>query len=487
MLSRYTVPMSDPHETLRQTLTPLLDQTVDAALDYLSASNTRSVAATTPLATLRQRLDLPLANDPIDPEQVIDDLITGVEGGLHDSTGPRFFGWVIGGSLPAALAADWLTSTWDQNAGLYATSPASAVVEETAGRWLKELLHLPAEASFSFTTGCQMAHINTLTVARHAVLARHGWNVPQQGLFGAPPIRVLTSTERHETTMRALRFLGIGEQNIHALPVDDAGRLIPSALQSALEAEPSRPTIVVLQAGDVNIGAFDDFTTLIPLARAHHAWVHIDGAMGLWANATPRLQHLLLGVEQADSWATDGHKWLNVPYDSGYAFVADATIHRAALAQGDAPYLTNSTAARDQLPYNLEFSRRARAYPTYAAIRQLGRSGIADLIDRCCRHCHTLTTRIGALPHAQLLAEPIINQGLVRFLSPTPNATEADHNAFTDQTIAAINHSGEAFFGPTTWRGKRAMRISVSNWQTTDHDIDRVVAAIAKILQSSAA
>jgi len=476
--------MSDLTPDLRRTLTPLLDQTVDAALDYLT-TDTRSVAATTPLATLRSRLDLPLADTPTPPEQVIDDLVNGVEGGLHDTTGPRFFGWVIGGSLPAALAADWLTSTWDQNAALYVCSPASAVVEETAGRYLKELLHLPKTASFAFVTGCQMAHITALTVARHAVLARQGWNVPQQGLFGAPAIRVLTSTERHETSLRAVRFLGIGQQNIHELPVDHSGRLTFSALQSALQQEPNRPTIVILQAGDLNIGAFDDFASLIPLAHAHHSWVHVDGAMGLWAAASPSLRHLLRGAEHADSWATDGHKWLNVPYDSGYAFIADPEAHRAALAMGNASYVTHAAEARDQMHYNLEWSRRARAFPTYAAIRQLGRTGIADLIDRCCRHCHTLTTRIGALPNAETLAIPQINQGLVRFKSPKPNAIEADHDTFTDQTIAAINASGEAFFGGTTWRGQRAMRISVSNWQTTDADIDLTVTAIAKILQSA--
>ena len=462
-------------------LAPLLQQTLDAALSYLTADD--SVAATATLEELRSRLCLPLNTDPIDPEAVLSDLLRGVDGGITRSTGGRFFGWVIGGTLPAALSADWLTSTWDQNAGVYACSPAAAVIEEACGRWLKDLLHLPADASFALTTGCQAAHITALAAARHAVLARQGWNVARQGLAGAPAIRILTSTERHGTLLRAVRLLGMGEDQIITLPTDAEGRLSLSTLEASLQSAPEAPTIVVLQAGDLNIGAFDDFAALIPLAHAYHAWVHIDGAFGLWAAASPRLQHLIHGAELADSWATDGHKWLNVPYDCGYAFVANRSAHHASFALNSS-YVEHSSNVREQIDWNIEWSRRGRGFSTWAALRSLGRTGVADLIERTCHFAKDLATRIGALPHAELLYPTIaLNQAIVRYLDPKPDATEADHDAFTERIVAAIVASGEAYFTNTTWRGKRAMRISVSCHQTTPEDVDRTVAAVAKVLQ----
>ena len=451
------------------------------AVAHLSPDKISSVAAVTDLDTLRSRLDLPLSEGGMEPVRVIDELVEGVRGGIIDSAGGRFFGWVIGGSLPAALAADWMTSTWDQNAGLYACSPAAAVVEETAGRWLKELLHLPAGASFALVTGCQMAHATCLAAARHAVLARVGWDVEQDGLSGAPPIRILTGTEKHATVLRAVRLLGMGERCITALPVDANGGLVKEALAAALK-ESSGPTIVVLQAGDVNTGAFDGFAELVPLAKEHGAWVHIDGAFGLWAAASPKLRHLVRGVELADSWATDGHKWLNVPYDCGYAFVVDTAAHRASMSQ-KAAYLTHVAEARDQLDWNPEFSRRGRGFATYAAIRQLGRSGVAELVERCCAHAHALVTRMGALPGAEMVWEPVINQGLVRFLDPAGE----DHDAFTEQVMADILATGEAFFSGTTWRGRRTMRVSVSNWQTSEADVERVVRCVAGVLERARA
>jgi glutamate/tyrosine decarboxylase-like PLP-dependent enzyme len=474
--------MEDNRPTLRSTLTLALDH----ALDHLSPQDTRSVAATSTLAELRQRIDLPLNEHSMDPGKVLDELVSSVEGGITDSAGGRFFGWVIGGSLPAALAADWLTSAWDQNAGLYACSPAASVVEETAGRWLKEIFCLPPSASFAFVTGAQMAHVTALAAARHALLARNGWDVEQNGLSGSPAIRILTSTEKHGTLVRAVRLLGLGEKHITTLQADSNGRLLEDALEQALEATPSTPTIVVLQAGDVNIGAFDDFARLIPLAKKYGAWVHVDGAFGLWAAATPRFKHLLEGVEKADSWITDGHKWLNVPFDCGYAFVADRAAHRASFAY-HAAYLTHETEARDQLDWNPEHSRRARGFATYAAIRQLGTSGIAELIERTCAHAHALVIRIGSLPQAQMLWEPQINQGLVRFLHPGKNATEQDHDAFTDHIMAEILKSGEAFFTGTTWRNRRAMRVSVSNWQTSAADVERVCQCVSRVLQKASA
>ena len=448
------------------------------ALEHLAPRHDLPVAPSVSLEDIRQRLDVPLGDAGTDASAVVDELVKAVEGGIARTTSGRFFGWVIGGALPAALAADWMTSTWDQNAAMYAASPAAAVIEEIAGRWLKELLNIPASASFAFVTGCQMAHVTCLAVARHALLAARGWDVSHEGLSGAPAIRVLTSTEKHGTTSRAVRFLGLGERHIEELPVDHEGRLIAAALLAALAREPERPTIVVLQAGDLNIGAFDDFATLIPLAKKHGAWVHIDGAFGLWAAASPQHRHLLVGAELADSWATDGHKWLNVPYDSGYAFVADSAAHRATMSQ-HASYITHAAEARDQIDWTPEFSRRARGFATYAALRQLGRVGVSELVARCCEHAAALVSRIGALPGAETLWPAQINQGLVRFLDPKG----ADHDACTDRVIAAILASGEALFSGTTWRGRRAMRVSVSNWQTSDEDVERVVGCIAKILE----
>jgi glutamate/tyrosine decarboxylase-like PLP-dependent enzyme len=444
-----------------------LHRALEHSLNYLDSLNTSSVAATIDVHTLRDRLNKPLQNEGIPSDQVIDELVAGVDGGLLGCAGGRFFGWVIGGALPSALAADWLTAVWDQNAAIYACSPAAAVVEEIAGAWLKDLLRIPSTASFALVTGCQAAHVIGLAAARHRLLANAGWNVEDRGLSGSPRIRILTGEHVHGTLERAVRLIGLGSANINHLPLDPNGRLSVKALEDALTTD---PTIVVLQAGDLNMGAFDDFEHLIPLAHKHGAWVHIDGAFGLWTAASPNLRHLMQGAEAADSWATDGHKWLNVPYDSGYAFVADPAAHRASLSY-DAPYITHKEDARDQMNWNPEWSRRARGFPTYAAIRELGREGIADLIDRCCRHAKALVNGIGSLPGAEVLWESEINQGLVKF---------GDR---TDEVIAAIQRTGEAFFGGTTWRGQRAMRISVCNWQTTEKDVERAIAAADRALR----
>ena len=458
-------------------LQPLLQSVLDHTLIYRSPEKLTPVGARATLHELRVRLGVPLSDEGAEAGGIVDELVAAVDGGLHNISSGRFYGWVNGGSLPAALAADWLTSAWDQNAGMFAVSPAAAVVEEVAGEWLKELLGLPQSASFGFVTGCQMSHATCLAAARHAVLKRKGWDVEQEGLTGAPKIRILTSTEVHSSTLRAIRLLGMGVKCIVELEVDGEGRLLASALERELAREPERPTIVVLQAGDLNIGAFDDFETLVPIAHRYSAWVHVDGAFGLWAAASPKLRHFMKGAEMADSWSTDGHKWLNVPYDCGYAFVADRASHRGSMAQ-KAAYLTEGGEARDPLDWNPEFSRRARGFATYAAIRQLGRNGTAAMVERCCDHAHALATRIGALPGAELLWEPRINQGLVRFLDPAGR----DHDARTMAVIAAIAADGEAFFTGTTWRGMKAMRVSVSNWQTSAEDVDAVVRSVAKVL-----
>jgi len=456
------------------------------ALAHVDRIRERPVDATASDDDLRRRIDIPFTDAGIAAEQVIDELAAACEGGIIGSAGPRFFGFVIGGSLPAALAADWMTSAWDQNAGLYVIGPAASIVEEVAGTWLKDLFGLPAEASFAFVTGCQMAHVTCLAAARHQVLERAGWNVERDGLNGAPAIRILTSTEQHATVPRAARLLGMGTGCIDTLPCDDEGRLRADALEAALKERADKPAIVVLQAGDLNRGAFDDFRTLIPLAHKYGAWVHLDGAFGLWCAASPKHRHLLAGADAADSWSADGHKWLNVPYDCGYAFVRDPASHYA--SQGvHSSYLVQGAGARDQVDWTPEFSRRARGFATYAALRQLGREGVAEMIDRCCAIAKQLVERIGALPGATALCEPLINQGMARFFDPRPDATEADHDHFTDEVIVAIRATGEAFFTPTSWHGMRAMRISVSNWQTGTGDVEPVVACVARVLQAKRA
>jgi glutamate/tyrosine decarboxylase-like PLP-dependent enzyme len=369
---------------------------------------------------------------------------------------------------------------------LYATSPAAAVVEEVAGSWLKGILGLPTTASFALVSGCQLAHATCLAAARHALLTERGWNLEERGMFGAPLIRVYCSDLQHGSFERALRLLGFGRAQVRSLPANSLGQIQPEALEAALADAPSEPAVVLLQAGEINTGAFDDFQRVIPLAKRYDAWVHIDGAFGLWAATSRTYAHLTEGMELADSWATDGHKWLNVPFDCGYAFVRNAEAHRAAMSSS-APYLTHAVDARDPMDWNPEWSRRARGFSTYAALRELGKTGVAELIERCCKHAHALVTRIGNLPGAEVVWEPVLNQGLLRFLDTNPGASEEDRDRRTNEVIAAIVTKGEVFFGGTTWRGRRAMRVSVCNWRTTEEDVNRAVASIAQVLRQGKA
>jgi glutamate/tyrosine decarboxylase-like PLP-dependent enzyme len=461
---------------------PALERALSHSLAHLESLERSPVAADASLQTLRERLMKPLNSERIPAGQVIDELVADTAGGIMGSAGGRFFGWVIGGSLPAALAADWLTSAWDQNAASYACGPAEAVIEEACGDWLKDLLGLPAHASFALTSGCQMAHVTALAAARNALLAKRSWQVERDGLFGAPKIRILSGDQFHGSITRAVRLLGMGTDAVRGLRTNPAGQLDAATLEHALQNVPDTPTIVLLQAGDLNIGAYDCFADLIPLAHRYNAWVHVDGAFGLWANVSARYKHFLAGVERADSWATDGHKWLNVPYDSGFAFVAHPEPHRNAMSY-EASYISHNDQVREQKDWNPDWSRRGRGVATYAALRQLGRNGLADMIDGCCDAAHSLATGIAALPGAELVWEPRINQGLVRFRDSRPEATESDHDEWTDAVTRAVLASGEALFSNTTWRGKRCMRVSVCNWQTNAQDVARAVAAVARVLR----
>jgi glutamate/tyrosine decarboxylase-like PLP-dependent enzyme len=391
---------------------------------------------------------------------------------------------VVGGGVPAALAADWLTSAWDQNAGLYALSPAASVVEEVAGRWLIELFGLPEGSSVGFVTGATMATFTGLAAGRHAVLARAGWNVEQDGYVGAPAIAVVTGDEAHVTVFASLQMLGLGRARVHRVAADDQGRMRPDALRATL-ATLEGPILVAAQAGNVNTGAFDPLDEIVPIVREQpNAWLHVDGAFGLWAAAAPSLRGRVAGLDGADSWTTDAHKWLNVPYDSGIVICRDAEAHHAAMTLGASYYVETAGAERD--PYNWvpESSRRARAFPIYAALQSLGRSGLAEMLERNCALARRMATRLAASDGVTILNDVVLNQVLVRFAPPSGSSPaadpEAEADAFTRRVIAGIQADGTCWAGATTWHGKVAMRISVSNWSTTEHDADVSVDAMLR-------
>jgi glutamate/tyrosine decarboxylase-like PLP-dependent enzyme len=455
--------MSDAH---------ILELAAAHAVRYLEGLDSRPIATTTTIEGLRKSLGKPLPQSGLAPETVIDELVRDTEGGILASGNARFFGWVIGGTLPVSLAADWLTAAWDQNGASNLTSPAEAVVEEVCGEWLKELLGIPTSASFGFVTGCQMAHTTALAAARHKLLADRGWDVEAKGLAGAPPLTILTTRNRHESIIRSVRFLGIGSDAIEYLPTDNRGCVEGGGLETALRQKGEAPVIICLQAGDLNTGAFDPFERTCPIAKAAKAWVHVDGAFGLWAATSERYRHLLAGAEQADSWATDGHKWLNLPFDSGFVFVAHPAAHRASFAQ-DASYSVPRAELRNQKDWNPEWSRRGRGFPAYAAIRSLGRAGIGAIVERCCALADRLVEGIGELPQTEIVSPPIINQGLVRFL-----AEDGNHDHRTDDVIGRVQAKGVAWFGGATWNGMRVMRVSVCNYLTTEADVERTLASL---------
>jgi glutamate/tyrosine decarboxylase-like PLP-dependent enzyme len=443
------------------------------ALAFLSSLDERPVGARADAPCVREALGGPVPMHGEDPTAVINALVAGAEDGLVSSAGPRYFGFVTGGALPAALAADWLVSAWDQCADFHSHSPAAAAIEEITAAWILDLLGLPATASVGFVTGGQGANTTCLAAARHAVLARAGWDVENDGLIGAPPVRILCGEQAHVTVCTALSLLGLGANTAIRIAADDQGRISPDALCDAL-AEADGPTIVCAQAGNAASGAFDAFEPIADACATHNAWLHIDGAFGLWAAAAPATRHLTRGVERADSWAVDAHKWLNVPYDAGMAIVADPEMHVAAMRLA-APYLVVDNGQRDSTNYVPECSRRARATPVYAAIRSLGRAGIAELIERNCAQARRMAERLAAIPGATVLNDVVLSQVLLRL----PGGDDANRTA-----MATVQRDGTCWLGGTTWHGQYVLRIPFCNWSTTDHDVDRAAEAIIAAAQT---
>jgi len=452
--------MSDVRELLRRT--------AEIAADYVESLDERPVFPDVTPEQLREALGGPLPDEPLDPAQVVVELAEHAGPGVVATGSGRYFGFVIGGGLPAALAADWLTSAWDQNAGLYAAGPSASIVEQVTRDWLLELLGLPGEASIGFVTGTQVAHVTGLAAARWHVLDDAGWDVGREGLAGGPRVRILVGEKRHVTVDRALRLLGLGTPETVA--ADDQGRMRVDALADALEGA-SGPTIVCAQAGEVNTGAFDPLPEIAAACRDARAWLHVDGAFGIWAAVSPRFRHLVAGVELADSWTTDAHKWLNVPYDSGIVMCAHPESHRNAMTVS-ASYLImdeGTRRVRDEMDWVPEFSRRARGFAVYAALRSLGRRGVQDLVECCCDAAARFAGRIAELDGVEVLNEVVLNQVLFRF----------DSDERTDEALARVQERGRIWLSGTTWDGRKAIRVSVSNWQTGDEEIDLAVETFA--------
>ena len=442
----------------------LLDSTAQRAIRYLEALDSRGVAPTPEAVAGLSRLRERLPDHPTDPAEVIAMLDEIGSPATVATAGSRFFGFVIGGSLPAALAANWLAAAWDQNSALYNVTPATAELEEIAATWLLEALGLPSTCGVGFVTGATVANFTALAAARHAMLERHGWNVEADGLFGAPPIAVIIGDEAHPTLLKSLGLLGFGRTRVTRVPTDAQGRMRADALP-----ELTNSTLICTQAGNVNTGAFDPISEICDRAQEAGAWVHVDGAFGLWAQVAPSRTHLSAGLEKADSWATDAHKWLNVPYDGGLAFVRDADALRGAMAI-TAEYLPTTSPHRNPSDFTPELSRRARGVEVWAALRSLGQSGLSELIERNCRQARRFAEGFQAAGYA-VLNDVVLNQVLVSFGEP-----DATH-----RVINEIQRDGTCWCGVTVWHGQTAMRVSVSSWATTDTDVERSLEAMLRI------
>jgi glutamate/tyrosine decarboxylase-like PLP-dependent enzyme len=447
----------------------LLESAAERAIRYLEEAKERRVGPSADAVRRLAALEEAFPEGPADDATVLRTLDEIGSPATMAMAGPRFFGWVIGGSLPAALAANWLAAAWDQNAGLFAATPIATVLEEISLRWLLEALGLPAGSGGAFVTGATVANFTALAAARHAVLARAGWDVEARGLFGAPEIQVVVGEEAHPSLIKSLGMLGMGRDRVVRVPVDGQGRMRADALPALRP-----PAILCMQAGNVNTGAFDPAADIIPAARAAGVWVHVDGAFGLWAAASPRYRHLVEGFAGADSWATDAHKWLNVPYDSGLAFVRSPEDLRAAMGL-TAAYLPQGE-HREPSQYVPELSRRARGVEIWAALKSLGRGGLAALVERCCAHAKRFADGLRAMGF-EVLNEVVLNQVLVSFGTP----------AETERVIAGIQEDGTCWCGGTVWQGRTAMRISVSSWATTEADVDRSLEAIGRAARAASA
>lgn len=453
----------------------LFRRTAELAAEYRRTLESRPQRPEQTYAEAAEAWQATTPETGVDETSVIDELVRLAGPGLHATTGARFHGWVIGASHPVGVAADWLTSAWGQNAGNHIASPAAAAAEAVAEKWLLDILRLPPNASVGFVTGATVANFVCLAAARGEVLRRVGWDVERQGLFGAPLVNLLIGDEGHATVFSALQFLGFGHDRPVKIAVDEQGAMLPAALERAL-GECRGPTIVVTQAGQLNTGAFDPHAALVPLAHAKGAWVHVDGAFGLWARASAPQAPLAEGVELADSWATDGHKWLQTPYDCGYAIVRDREAHRRAMVIA-ASYLPSIGAGeRDPSHFVPELSRRARGFATWAMLRHLGRAGIAEMVDRHCRCARLIADRVTAESGVAVLNDVVLNQAILRF---------GDDDERTLATIARLQADGVAFAGGARWRGKWVMRISVSGWPTTLQDAGRTADAIISAWRAS--
>ena len=448
----------------------ILQRVLDVTTRFLSGLNERPVAARSDVDRVAEALGGPLPEQGADPLEVVEELIAGAEPGLVAMPSGRFFGWVMGGVLPAALGADWLTSAWDQNAGLLVSSPAAAGAERVATGWLLDLLGLPSGSAVGYVTGGMMANFTCLAAARHEVFSRVGWDVDRDGLAGAPALTVIVGEERHDTIDMALRFLGLGPARSTVVPADEQGRLRVDALAQSLDRAQAVPTIVCLQAGNVHSGAFDPIGEAIDLAHRHGAWVHVDGAFGLWAAASPRLRGLTSGVERADSWATDAHKTLNVPYDNGLAIVANSAALHAAMSER-APYLIQDDRPDpfDTVP---EFSRRARGFTVWAALRSLGRNGVAEMVERFCARARRFADGLSAIDGVGVVNDVVFTQVCVSF-GPDEVTREVSRRLLSE---------GTAWMTPSTWHGRAVLRISISNWRTTEEDVDLTLAAVRRVL-----
>jgi len=419
----------------------------------------------------------PLPDGPTDPAEVIGELVANATPGIRSMTSPGFFGWVIGGSHPTGVAADWLTSAWGQNAGNVVATPAAAAAEQVSAKWILDLLDLPREASVGFVTGATIANFVALAAARGEQLRRVGWDVEADGLFRAPDIAILIGADAHATVFSALRYLGLGSARVRTIDTDEAGRMKPSALEQEFRAIEG-PAIVVAQAGQINTGACDPFPQICAIAHEYGAWVHVDGAFGLWAQASPRFRRLTQGVELADSWATDGHKWLQLPYDSGFAIVRDREAHERAMSI-EASYLPSGTGDREPSAYVPELSRRARGFAAWSMIKALGRSGIREMVERNCDFAATLGRECATLPGIRTVAPVELNQLMLRF---------GESDEATLATVEEVKRRGHIFVGPAKWRGEWVMRISVSNYGTGPDQLDPVrieIAAAWEAIQQS--